>query len=167
MGDLPEERLLCPVRAVRMYLDTTAFWAPRPRSLFVSPHLSRSLSKNALSYFLRLVVFFSAGAMQGDLISLPQAYSIRRVATSAAFWHHWSVSKVLEAATWRSTPVFALFYPCVLSFTLDICHSLGPFVAAGSVVQWFFFFFFFFFCLALFRFAIPTLSPMVILLIIS
>ena len=58
VGDLLEERLLCPVKAVRMYLDTTASLAPRPRSLFVSPRCpSWSLSKNALSYFLRY--FFS------------------------------------------------------------------------------------------------------------
>ena len=54
VGDLPEERLLCPVRAVRTYLDITASLSPRPRFLFVSPRCPLwSLSKNALSFFLR------------------------------------------------------------------------------------------------------------------
>ena len=36
MGDLPEDHLLNPVRAIRVYLDLTASVSPRPRALFVS-----------------------------------------------------------------------------------------------------------------------------------
>ena len=133
--DLPKERLLCPVRAVRTYLDSTVILSPRPRSLFVLPCCpSRSLSKNALSFIPRQIIS-SAGAFRGDPTCLPRAHSIREVAPSAAFLHNWSVSKVLEAATWRSNPVFASFYLRNLSFTLDNCHSREPFIAAGSVVQ--------------------------------
>ena len=84
---LPEERLLCPVRAVRTCLDATASLSPHPRSLFVSPCCPpRSVSKNALSYFLRQVIS-SAGALRGDPTSLPRAHSIGGVATSATFLH--------------------------------------------------------------------------------
>ena len=98
-GDLPEDRLLCPVRALRVYLKLTASVSPRPRSLFVSPScLTRSLSKNALSFFLRKVVVDSGAVMDG---STPRAHSIRGVVTSALFLRNWSISTVLEAATWR------------------------------------------------------------------
>ena len=120
VGDLPEEQLLCPVKAVQTYLDATASLAPRSHSLFVSPHCpSRSFSKNVLSYFLRQVIS-SVGAITGDQISLPRAPSIRGVATSAAFLCNWSVSKVLEVASWRSNPVFASLFIFILlrmSFT--------------------------------------------------
>ena len=54
VGDLPEELLLCPVCALRLYLSRTASISPHPRSLFVSPRSSsRALSKNVLSFFLR------------------------------------------------------------------------------------------------------------------
>ena len=53
VGDLPDELLLCPVRALRSYLARTASLSPRPRTLFVSP---RSLSKNALSFLLSDVI---------------------------------------------------------------------------------------------------------------
>ena len=57
IGNLPEELLLCCVRALRHYISRTASVSPRPRSLFVSPRSpSRSLSKNALSFFLRIVI---------------------------------------------------------------------------------------------------------------
>ena len=110
VGDLPEERLLCPMSAVRTYLVATASLAPRPRSLFVSPRSPlRSLSKNVPSYFLRSVIS-SADAVQDVAAGLPRAHSIRGVATLASFLHNWSVSTVLEAATWRSNPIFASFY---------------------------------------------------------
>ena len=132
MGDLPEERLLCPVR---VYLDNTVSLSPRHRSLFVSPRCpSTPLSKNASKHFLRQIIS-NAGAIQDDPPRLPRAHSIRSVATSAGFLSNWSVSKVLEAATWRSNPVFASFYHHDLTFTLDNCTSLRPFVAAGSVLH--------------------------------
>ena len=51
------------------------------------------------------------------------------------FLRNWSVSKMLEAATWKSNPVFASFYLRDLPYSFDNCHSLGPFVVAGSVLQ--------------------------------
>ena len=108
VGDLPEDRLLCPVRAVRVYLRCTEALRPRPRALFVSPSCpSRALSKNALSYFIRRVIIDSGAAGKG--VS-SRAHSVRGVATSVLFLRNWSVSRVLEAATWKSNPVFASFY---------------------------------------------------------
>ena len=73
VGSLPDELLLCPVRALRLYLSRTASLPSRPRSLFVSPRSpSRSLSQVALSFFICAViaeVYSSAGR------SLPSAPS--------------------------------------------------------------------------------------------
>ena len=66
--------------------------------------------------------------------SLPGGHSFYAVPASMAFLWNWLVSKVLEATTCRSTPVFASFYLRDLSYSLDNYHSLGPFVAAGSVL---------------------------------
>ena len=133
VGDLPEDRLLCPVRAIHIYLDLTVSVSPRPRSLFVSPSCpTRALSKNALSFFLRRVIMDSGAVIDGFS---PRAHSIRGVATSALFLRSWSVSKVLEAVTWKSNPVFASFYLRDIPFMLEGCRSLGSFVAAGSVLQ--------------------------------
>ena len=46
---LHEELLLCPVHALRIYLDRTASFSPLPRCLFLSPRRpSRALSNNAV-----------------------------------------------------------------------------------------------------------------------
>ena len=50
---LLEDRLLCPVRAIRIYLDLTASVSFCPHELFVPPiYPTRALLKTALSFFL-------------------------------------------------------------------------------------------------------------------
>ena len=135
VGDLPDEHLLCPFQVVRTYLSITSSVSPRPCSLLVSPRCpSRELSKNALSFFLQHVIL-NAGVMEEGALPL-RAHSIRAVAALAAVLRNWSVSKGLEATTWRSNPVFASFYFHDISYSLDSLHSLGPFVAGGSVLPY-------------------------------
>ena len=133
MGDLPEDRLLCLVHAICVYLRLTEYLRPRPRTLFVSPSCpSRALSKNALSFFIRRVIIDSRAAGEG--VS-PRAHSVRGVSTSVLFMRNWSVSRVLEAATWRSNPVFASFYLRDVALVFDGFRALGPVVAVGSVIS--------------------------------
>ena len=134
-GELETERLLCPVRALRIYLERTSSLSPRPRNLFVSPSRRlKPLSKNALSFFLRDVITgaVSPGVAEGPA---PRAHSIRGVSTSLLFHRNWSVKDVLQAATWRSNSVFSSFYLRDICFNLEGTSSLGPFVAAGQVMH--------------------------------
>ena len=128
---LDDDLLLCPVRALRLYLDRTASLAPLRHHLFVSPRCpSRSLSKNAISLFLRDVIS-SARASRPEVGRL-RAHDVRSVSTSVAFHSNWSVSAVLESATWSSSSVFSSFYLRDLQHEYDGILSLGPFVAAGT-----------------------------------
>ena len=134
-GDLEEGSLLCPVPALNIYLRRTSSVVVRASSLFVSPRSpSRPISKNAVSYFLREVIS-EAGAVRQDVAAPLRAHSVRGVATSVSFLRNWLISKVLEAATWQSHSVFASFYFRDISYVFQGLRSLGPFVAAGSVVN--------------------------------
>ena len=136
-GDLEEGPLLCPMRALNIYLRRTSSVVVRASSLFVSPRPrspSCPISKNAVSYFLREVIS-EAGAVRQDVAAPLRAHSVRGVATSVSFLRNWSISKVLEAANWRSNSVFASFYFRDISYVFQGLQSLGPFVAAGSVVK--------------------------------
>ena len=44
---------------------------------------------------------------------------------------NWSLSSVLEAASWRSNTVFTSFYLKDVQYISEGVRSLGPFVAAG------------------------------------
>ena len=145
VGSLPDELLLCPVRALQVYLDRTSSLSPRPLTLFVSPRCpSRPLSKNALSFFLRSVILQSlpppsvplpsATSSSAPGPSSVHAHSIRVMATSAAFARNIPVSYLLEAATWRSSSVFTSFYLRDVQFESSQGYSLGPVVAAGAVI---------------------------------
>ena len=142
VGDLPEELLLCPVRALRHYLSRTASISPRPRSLFVSPRSpSRPLSKNARSFFIRDVISRASSssstgssAFSSRSSSSSRAHSVRGVAASWAFAWNASFSSILAAASWSSASVFTSFYLTDVQFSSLHGFSLGPLVAAGSVV---------------------------------
>ena len=128
---LDTDLLLCPVRALRLYLPRARSLSPGRHRLFVSPRRpSRAMSKNAVSFFLREVIS-AAGAARPHVGSL-RAHDVRSVSTSVAFHRNWSVSSVLESATWASSSVFSSFYLRDTQHEFDGLLSLGPFVAAGT-----------------------------------
>ena len=128
---LDDDLLLCPVRALRVYLDRTLSLALSRRRLFVSPSCpTRAMSKNAVSFFMREVIH-GAEASRPEVGSV-RAHDIRGVSTSVAFHCNCSVSAVLDTATWSSSSVFTSFYLRDLQHEFQGLRSLGPFVAAGS-----------------------------------
>ena len=137
VGNLEDELLLCPVRALRLYLERTGQLQPHPRSLFVSPSMTyRPISKNAISFFLREVISeaYASEAGPGPSTS-PRAHSIRGMATSVSFLRNASISKVMEAACWKSSTVFTSFYLKDVQFSFQDGFGLGPFVAANAIVS--------------------------------
>ena len=113
---MPEDLLLCPVRAFSAYLDRASGIVNRPRRLFVSSKSpSRAMSKNGIYFMLRAVIVQSGASSQSG--QLPRARSIRGIATSSAFLRNWSLWSVLEAALCHSNTVyFFLFAGFILSF---------------------------------------------------
>ena len=131
---LDSDLLLCPVRALRVYLLRTSSVANRPRHLFVSPRSpSRSMSKNGISYFLREVIHEMGASRE---VGIPVcAHSIKGISTSTAFHKNWSVASVLAAVSWGFNSVFAAFYLRDLHFEFEGLRSLGPFLAAGEQID--------------------------------
>ena len=80
---LDDDLLLCPVRALRIYLHRTRSLSPLRHRLFVSPRRpSRTMSKNAVSFFLHEVIH-AAGASRPEVGSV-RAHEVRSVSTSVA-----------------------------------------------------------------------------------
>ena len=154
VGSLPDELLLCPVRALRIYLSHTASLPSRPRSLFVSPRSpSHSLSEYDSSFFIHEVIteaYSSAGcslpsapsssssSVSSSSFSRPHsslcAHGVREVAASWAFHRNAPLASIIESATWSSASVFSSFYLSNVQFSSSSGYGLGPLVAAGSVV---------------------------------
>ena len=133
-----EEALLCPVRSLRAYLERTRpLRGPTSKRLFVSPRLpERASSKNAITFFIKSLIKEAHSNLQPDCLSLlkVKTHELRAVATSVSFTKNLSLEAVMEAAQWRCQSVFASHYLKDISLEYQNCRTLGPFVAAGTVI---------------------------------
>ena len=128
---LDDDLLLCPVRALRIYLDRTRSLSPLRHRLFVSPRRpSRAMSKNAVSFFLRDVIH-AAGASRpevGSVGPMRSAVSPPLSLSTGTGRFPRCLSPPLGAPV-RCSPHFIY---CDIQHEYDGMLSLGPFVAAGS-----------------------------------
>ena len=133
-----EERKLCPVRALREYLDRTkGMRQGENRNLFLAPRdTTRVASKNALGYLMKSTIVEAHKDVSPETLKVCKArvHDVRAVGTSLAFAHNLSIESVLEAAQWRSDSVFTGHYLKEVSIQYESCRTLGPMVAAGTVI---------------------------------
>ena len=117
-------RLLCPVRAVRCYLDCTTPHCPRCEQMFVTAGCSKEeIVKNTVPSF------------QGDPYPGPPVTAREtRGITPALLFKNLAVAQVLKAGTWRRHTTFTRHYLRDLAHrSLETFH-LGPVVAAQTLV---------------------------------
>ena len=134
-GSDPEARLLCPVRALRRYLERTAEHRPALARLFLSTGESKKeVSKSSISYWIRQVIS-RAYALAGEPAPPhPRARETRGLGPSLLVKRNYDVAAVLKAGTWKRHSTFSRFYLRDLaSRSLDVYH-LGPVVAAQEVL---------------------------------
>ena len=131
----PTGRLLCPVRAVKRYLDRTAQHRPRCERLFFTSGRTKEIFKNTVSFWLRKVISLAYQLSGKPLPSpSPLARETRGIAPSLLFKKNYAVSQVLKAGTWRRHTTFTRHYLRDLSHkSLDTFH-LGPVVEAQATV---------------------------------
>ena len=92
---LNTDLMLCPVRALHLYLLRARSLSPGRHRLFVSPRRpSRAMFKNAVSFFLGEVI--SAAEAARPQVGSLRAHDVRSVSTSVAFHRNWSVTSVLN-----------------------------------------------------------------------
>ena len=110
--DEEEDLLMCPVRAIRTYLERTKSIPDRPRNLFVAPsNPEQPISKNACSWFLRQTIKMAYEKATDETMALARvkAHDIRAVASSILFNINHSITEVLDLGIWRSNTVFASY----------------------------------------------------------
>ena len=133
-----EEALLCPVRALRTYLERTKdLVGERMDRLFVSPrNPRRPASKNALTCLIKRAIREAHESLRPDLMPIlkVKTHELRAVSTSVSFEHNLSLRAVMEAAQWRCNSVFAAHYLKDISYVYGECRTLGPLVVAGTVI---------------------------------
>ena len=102
-----DELLLCPVRALKLYLKVTRF-ENRASRLFVSPRdFTRPLSKNAISFFLRSVIKDAYANIPEAWVKISRinAHEIRAVATSLRFKYNMDHVDFIKSGYWHSNSI--------------------------------------------------------------
>ena len=135
-----EDRTLCPVRALRFYLDRTKDLRGSRSLLFISfkkGHTS-DIRPATLSSWLKqtiLLCYKQADQQALDLVQV-KAHDIRAFAASKAFYGGVSVDEIMQACHWKAHTTFTNFYLKDLTWSdTDNNMYLGPVVAAQQVLD--------------------------------
>ena len=130
-----EDRTLCPVRALRFYLDRTKDLRGSHSLLFISfkkGHTSDIRPATVSSWLKQtiLLCYKQADQQALDLVQV-KAHDIRAFAASKAFYGGVSVDQIMQACHWKAHNTFTNFYLKDLTWSdTDNNMYLGPVVAA-------------------------------------
>ena len=139
VGSADEEELsLCPVRALRQYIDRTRPVRGSRKRLFIpfSRFVKGEVNRNTVALWLRQVIL---SAYQEADIAPPSAHNpheIRALASTMALHRNCSVPAIMEGCFWRSNTVFASHYLRDLAVEdVQGLQSFGPLVVAQQLTR--------------------------------
>ena len=138
VGPQDEERVLCPVRAVRHYLRKTKELRGDRKRLFIAFKKGHKgdIVKNTISGWLKKVVILCYELSSKDVRDFHgvKAHQVRALSASWALHKNCSMDKILAACSWKSHTTFTSYYLKDMTLERDGMRQLGPLVVAKQVV---------------------------------
>ena len=111
---LKGDRSLCPVRALRYYLDRTSDLRQNKELVFVSfkKGFDKDISPATISSWIKQTVILCYELSDQEALTLHQvkAHDVRAFAASKAFQSGISLEQILSACHWKSHNTFTQFY---------------------------------------------------------
>ena len=134
---LKEDRSLCPVRALRYYLDRTKdIWAGK-ELVFVSFRQSfqKDIVPATISSWIKqtVILCYQLSDEEAQTLHQVRAHDVRAFAASRAFQGGVSLDQILSACHWKAHNTFTQFYLKDLAWADSERFHLGPIVAAQQV----------------------------------
>ena len=134
---LKSDRSLCPIRALRYYLDKTADLRQDKELVFVSVKkgFDKDISPATISSWIKQTVFLCYELSDQQALTLHQvkAHDVRAFAASKAFQSGVSLDQILSACHWKSHNTFTQFYLKDVAWADSELFHLGPVVAAKQI----------------------------------
>ena len=134
---LREDKSLCPVRALRYYLDRTKDIRVGKELVFVSFRLGfqKDIVPATISSWIKQTVLLCYQLSDEEAQNLHQvrAHDVRAFAASNAFQGGVSLDQILSACHWKTHNTFTQFYLKDLAWADSKLYHLGPIVAAQQV----------------------------------
>ena len=139
--DLRSERVNCPVRALKYYLDMTKDVKQEKKLLFISFTKGKrtDIHPNTISFWLKSVItacyntLYLDNKLQTKLNV--KAHDVRALASSWAAISGASMKQIMDSCTWKSSNSFITHYLADQTFQCDGWYKISPFIAAQTVVD--------------------------------
>lgn len=131
------DRTLCPVRALRFYMDKVKSARGSRSRLFLPVKGKHDISAASISRWIASAIRLAYSELTDQDLSFLQIrpHELRALSASWAFVNSASLDDILSAATWKQASTFSTFYLRSFSSNQGNLFSLGPLVAAQHVVQ--------------------------------
>ena len=133
---LKGDRSLCPVRALRYYLDRTSDLRKNKELVFVSfkKGFSKDISPATISSWIKqTVIRYDLSDQEALTLHQVKAHDVRAFAASKAFQSGISLEQILSACHWKSHYTFTQFYLKDVAWADTELFHLWPVVAAQQV----------------------------------
>ena len=135
-NSLTEDKSLCPVRALRYYLDRTKDLRKGKDLVFISFRKSfqKDIVPATISWIRQTVVLcYQLSDEEAQNLHQVRAHDVRAFAASKAFQGGVSLDQILSACHWKAHNTFTQFYLKDLAWADSELYHLGPIVAAQQV----------------------------------
>ena len=136
---LKEDRSLCPVGALRYYLDKTQDFRQGKELIFVSfkKGFTKDISPARISSWIKQPVILCYELSDQEALTLHQVktHDVRAFAASKAFQGGISLGQILAACHWKSHNTFTQFYFKDVAWADSELFHLGPVVAEQQIHQ--------------------------------
>ena len=134
---LSEDRSLCPVRALRYYLDKTKDLRQGKDLVFVSfrKGFHKDIVPATISSWIKQTVLlcYQLSDQSAQELHQVRAHDVRAFAASQAFQGGISLDQILSACHWKAHNTFTQFYLKDLALADSELYHLGPVVAAQQI----------------------------------
>ena len=136
---LKSDRSLCPIRALRYYLDRTSDLRQHKELVFVSfkKGFDKDISPATISSWIKqtVILCYELSDHQAHTLHQVKAHDVRAFAASKAFQSGVSLEQILAACHWKSHNTFTQFYLKDVAWADSELYHLGPVVAAQQIHQ--------------------------------
>ena len=134
---LKSDRSLCPVRALRYYLDRTSDLRQNKELVFVSfkKGFDKDISPATISSWIKqtVILCYELSDQEAHILHQVKAHDVRAFAASKAFQSGISLEQILSACHWKSRNTFTQFYLKDVAWADSELYHLGPVVAAQQI----------------------------------
>ena len=134
---LKSDRSLCPVRALRYYLDRTSDFRQNKELVFVSfkKGFDKDISPATISSWIKqtVILCYELSDQEAHTLHQVKAHDVRAFAASKAFQSGVSLEQILAACHWKSHNTFTQFYLKDVAWADSELYHLGPVVAAQQI----------------------------------